>query len=486
MSSRSCGLALALALGAQQAGLGEGKGAWLAVPAARQVVLQGAFLPPTDLGSLDGGGAAKEKVNGHDVCGGTNDLPGSTSALTDMTETGVWGATPPQGAYTAGGPIDITVRVDDHRYGHFEFRLCLPSAGESKVTQTTQSCLNSHVLKFDKAFTTTLQPGDTMRPGNDNPADFAGKENVSRDHSRTKCKERQKLYTAPFAPAGSCCSGQDLVQGGKCSPEEANEDRWLLPDPNGAFKTPFGEVASEYKMRYLLPAGVSCSRCTLQMYYQQGYKDSQQPDAYPRGIWNCADISIAIPPAPAPSKLPLIIGGAVGGAVLILLVALCVVAWKKGLRCCVVVGKDGSVGGGGGTQTRRQMGGSKESYTESVRNTQQQEMGSPGIGGRFRDMYQRVSMRSQALMGGGGGGAMGGSMRSGGVADEQQPERLAAGRGVFLEPMGDALLRSVQSKAKPPPPPMGGGRAPPTPPPPPPPDADDYDNNRNPRHSLDV
>ncbi len=481
-----------LALAALAARRAEGKGAWLAKPPARHVVLQGAFLSPTDLGSLDGGGPVQEAKNGHDVCGGTNDLPGTTSQLTSLVESGVWGPFSPQATYTSGGPIDITVVVDDHKYGHLEFRLCLPAEGESKVTQTTQSCLNSHVLKFDPVYTAKLQPDATMRPGNDNPGDFAGKENINSNHNRSKCQQRKVLYPGPATPVGSCCSGADLVQGGKCSPEEANTDRWLLPGPINT-KKPTGAVVSEYFMRYMLPAGVTCTRCTLQMYYQQGYSETTQtqPDAYPRGIWNCADIAIVAPPVPAPSKTPLIIGAAVGAAVLFLLVALCVVAWKKGLRCCIVVQDESRVGG---TQhTRRRDGGSKEGdHSESARNTQQQ-MESPTIGGRFRDIYQRVSMRSQAMMGagGGGGGPMGGSMRGGGVADaEQQPERLAAGRGVFLEPMGDALLRSVQGKAKPPPPPGAGagGRVPPTPPPPPPPppDGDDYNNERNPRHSLDV
>jgi hypothetical protein len=470
-----CSLVLLLALVAHTAWLAQGKGAWLARPPARQVVLQGAFLAPADLGSLDGGGPVNEVKNGHDVCGGTNSLPGTTSLLTNMGENGVWGGNlTPQGSYTSGGPIDITVVVDDHQYGHLEFRLCLPAEGEGKVTQTTQSCLNSHVLKFDPVYTAKLQADVTMRPGNDNPGDFAGKENINSNHKRSKCPQRKVAYAVPAAPVGSCCSGADLVQGGKCSPEEANTERWLLPNPIPK-KQPNGAIGSEYLMRYILPVGVTCTRCTLQMYYQQGYTAATQVDAYPRGIWNCADVAIVAPPVPAPSKTPLIIGAAVGAAVLVLLVALCVVAWKKGLRCCVIMHDENHVGGG--TQhTRRRDGGSKEGdYSDSARNTQQQ-MESPTIGGRFRDIYQRVSMRSQALMGGGGG-----SMR----ADaEQQPERLAAGRGVFLEPMGDALLRSVQGKAKPPPPPGAGGRVPPTPPPPPPPDGDDYDVN--PRHSLDV
>eukprot|EP00121_Abeoforma_whisleri_P014549 Awhi_evm1s13415 len=55
-----------------------------------------------------------------------------------------------------------------------------------------------------------------------------------------------------------------------------------LPDPN-----PDGG-ASQYSFRYVLPAGVTCSRCVLQWYWKTG----NSPGAYPEEFWNCADIKI--------------------------------------------------------------------------------------------------------------------------------------------------------------------------------------------------
>eukprot|EP00121_Abeoforma_whisleri_P009669 Awhi_evm1s8894 len=55
---------------------------------------------------------------------------------------------------------------------------------------------------------------------------------------------------------------------------------WPLPPSQGSQET--------YKMSYVLPQGLTCSRCVFQWYWETG----NSPGAYPEEFWNCADIKI--------------------------------------------------------------------------------------------------------------------------------------------------------------------------------------------------
>lgn len=57
-------------------------------------------------------------------------------------------------------------------------------------------------------------------------------------------------------------------------------DFWVLPNANAGPWT--------YRMRYLMPPGVNCERCTLMWYWQTG----NSPGNYPEEFWNCADVQV--------------------------------------------------------------------------------------------------------------------------------------------------------------------------------------------------
>ena len=107
-----------------------------------------------------------------------------------------------------------------------------------------------------------------MASGVQSPADYFG----TSEH--TKCEYLQKQANGGTGPVGSCCNN-----GGDCSNQQHNDDRWVLP----------GQTSNGvYTMHYQLPDGVTCERCVLQWYYQTG----NSPDGYPEAFWNCADIEI--------------------------------------------------------------------------------------------------------------------------------------------------------------------------------------------------
>uniref|UniRef100_A0A7S4WBP4 Chitin-binding type-4 domain-containing protein n=2 Tax=Sar TaxID=2698737 RepID=A0A7S4WBP4_9STRA len=241
---------------------GRGHG-YLLVPEPRQLVHQGGSYGPGDIQSLSGGGPAKEKSKGHGLCG--DYVPRKEfMAPNKYGPTGQVSKT-----YMEGQSIDISVRITAHHWGWFEFRLCRPSDGGKNISKPiTQDCLNQHVLEFDEEYTKASYSGK-MRNGVQSPADYVGDPSVySIEHA--KCE-----YLPNRGPSGSCCNN-----GGRCSSEATNKNRWMLPDPNKASMT--------YTMRYVLPKGVTCDRCVLQWYYQTG----NSIDAYPEGFWNCADIKI--------------------------------------------------------------------------------------------------------------------------------------------------------------------------------------------------
>jgi chitinase len=236
--------------------------AFMALPKARHVLHKGGSYGMGDIQSLSGGGTALESKYGHGLCG-------DTAKRREFMAPNAYGPAKfgAVATYQQGQAIDIEVDVTAHHWGWFEFRLCVPKdGGKDRNQPITQDCLNKHVLKFDRKYTENSYAGK-MKAGLQSPADFIGNPNdYVWEHS--KCKWHK-------SPKGSCCNG-----GGKCSPDEANEHRWVLPDPTKA--------STKYKMRYLLPPGVHCERCVLQFYYQTG----NSPDNYPEGFWNCADIAI--------------------------------------------------------------------------------------------------------------------------------------------------------------------------------------------------
>ncbi|KAH8057154.1 hypothetical protein JL722_6795 [Aureococcus anophagefferens] len=213
--------------------------AMMTVPPGRQFV-HGVSIDPKGLDRLRVAqrghrrrrrGKAVAKARGHGLCGDDGgralfSSPGSA-----------YGAAAPTATWTEGATVDVEVVVTAHHLGWFEFRLC---AEDPAASELTQACLNEHAL------------ADLDAAG----ASFAG------------------------VVDGTCCSN-----GGSCSPEDANEDRFMVPD--------FGREET-YALRYVLPAGVTCDHCTLQFTYVTG----NSVDNYPEAFWNCADVAIVADGAP--------------------------------------------------------------------------------------------------------------------------------------------------------------------------------------------
>ena len=164
-----------------------------------------------------------------------------------------------QETYTAGSIIEIEIGVTAHHNGHFEFFLC-------DSDDLTLECLQKHQLQ--RAFP---EPSETG---------------------------------SPYDPA---YPGRYFLEP-KCSMKSVN----------------YGFIeALQTKMKFRLPAGVTCDRCVLQMYWvtantclAPGYRNVNWPtthsecsgdggstgwwasqlggceNSYPEEFWNCADIKI--------------------------------------------------------------------------------------------------------------------------------------------------------------------------------------------------
>lgn len=140
-------------------------------------------------------------------------------------------ATNTQRTYTAGSVVSFVVAVSTHHMGHYEFRICDRALdGGIGSAAIGQECLNTWVL------------------------------------------ER--------APRDDQACGQDVF--GDCQPNNpAHPGRWYLPPPTSTTGIAGGDWQDEWAqpaygneeihvMRFVIPGGLSCERCTLQWYYATG------------------------------------------------------------------------------------------------------------------------------------------------------------------------------------------------------------------------
>ena len=187
--------------------------------------------------------------------------------------------------YTQGSVVDFDVVVTTNHKGHFEFSLC--DLATTPGGTVTQECLDSHRLEraADAAGTTSVSPRDARHP------------------------TRYYVEPACASPATPFDFGPDVASSGYSGSQRV-------------------------RMRYQLPAGVTCERCVVQMYYltansctPPGYGTFAWPSAgsgcgsdawwsepvgacdavtnthgtYPEEFWNCADVQITAGGAAATS-----------------------------------------------------------------------------------------------------------------------------------------------------------------------------------------
>lgn len=192
--------------------------AYQLVPPARNYVNQAGGCP--HCGQAGGPKNVKAKGNGvwpthhaygsHGLCG---DPFQNTPETSFEKEPYFSNPTPPQATYTAGDIVDFEIGISTHHEGHYSFRLCekVLSPANFKNHKEAQDCLDEHVL------------------------------------------ER---------------AGPDAY--GDCKPNDSRQDCQPL-DPNhpGRFYTTIAYSGS-FKMKYKIPAGVSCDHCTIQWHWATG------------------------------------------------------------------------------------------------------------------------------------------------------------------------------------------------------------------------
>jgi len=211
--------------------------------------------------------------------------------------------TDPQAVYTAGEIVEFEVGVYAEHHGHYEFRICDKTLdGSLKSAQEGQDCLNKWVLKRapPSGSGQDSQPIDTRHPGRWHVGASASKLHINFMNSST-------------VVAGEDWDDNDIINI-KAGPGET--------DPRGA--------TSVYKMRYIIPEGLECERCTLQYYWPTAntctldddvakyWEDlGREPPTYWPGkhkcvgtqhgeeFWNCADITVKNKnggPSPSPDR----------------------------------------------------------------------------------------------------------------------------------------------------------------------------------------
>jgi hypothetical protein len=219
-------------------------------------------------------GAQRELDEGHGLCG---DI-GSRRIFSD----GQYGATGPRMTVEAGEVLPISVKITAYHAGWFEFRLCSPD----QFGGLTQDCLNQNVLKIDAS--TPYYPAIV------DYANMKGISGAAGNGDWYKCgvdKSPNQIW-----PSGSCC-----YDGGHCSDETNNDDRYVLEFAAGG-------GAKVYDIKLQIPTDVACDNCVLQWFYQT----ANSRETYPESFWNCADIEVAgstgpvtpVSPTPRPTILP--------------------------------------------------------------------------------------------------------------------------------------------------------------------------------------
>lgn len=216
-----------------------------------------------------GGGAWPSKVGTHGLCG---DPVQDRAALDyDWKKAPYMYPSPSQATYTAGDIVEFEIGMCTEHIGFYEFRICDKTLdGRTlKSEQDGQDCLDKWVLeRVSGGSGADDQPIDTKHPG--------------RWH----------------VPPGGSLMAQT----------EAN---WTDDEKVHVMQVP----TPQWKMRYKIPEGLSCTACTLQWWWVSGNRcayDADVKDYYSRNnipagrtkfdvcgkgtygeeFWNCADITV--------------------------------------------------------------------------------------------------------------------------------------------------------------------------------------------------
>lgn len=219
-----------------------------------------------------------------------------------------------QATYIAGDIVEFTIGIHVGHQGHYEFRICETGLDSATLEspEAGQKCLDKWLLKRAPLL-------DSCQPNDKNP----DCQPIDEDYP-------ERWYKPPLGWGSKSQMSANLRVG--LTPDWKDEN--IEPDsPNSTYGVQ--QINGRQKMRYIIPEGLTCEKCTLQWWWVTGntclydnhYKkyfmkmkrlgwDAQKWShaAYGHGevcstggkfgeeFWNCADI--AVKPKPKPTKPP--------------------------------------------------------------------------------------------------------------------------------------------------------------------------------------
>lgn len=267
-----------------------------------------------------GPGAVKKRANGkwpstpesHGLCGDpVQDRGADASFFEPWRKQQYMIPTPPQVTYKAGETVEFLLNIHAHHMGFFEFRICDTGLDGSKLesVQAGEDCLNKWILK-------RAPPDPSCKP-----------------NERADCQPMDELHPSRWhLPNGMYDSVSAAQSRGFPSTVIVAGQNWndsiierLRDDENQLMG------GSYYKMRFIIPEGLSCTHCTMQWWWVSGNQCLYDKDvitymnrmkelgwqkfttanavcadvgAYGEEFWNCADFAVTGPPSPTPGPTP--------------------------------------------------------------------------------------------------------------------------------------------------------------------------------------
>lgn len=263
---------------------------------------------PPAIGKRGGGWPSINYPKAHGLCGDphqTDKNKETFKGATYMKQGSI------QATYVAGDVVEFEVGINTWHQGHYEFRICETGIHDGiESPEAGQKCLNKWVLKR-----APTKPGCSV---NSNDFDC---QPVDPDHPERWMQSPQNANMV-----GTKYDGTKPVDWSKYN----GTGLWLAQEHSDRTQT----INRIEKMRYIIPEGLSCEKCTLQWYWSSGnnchYDAGDQTilkrmgdagwnigqwsyigpngrvcsdSSFGEEFWNCADIAVKPNtgnPAPSP------------------------------------------------------------------------------------------------------------------------------------------------------------------------------------------
>jgi len=168
---------------------------------------------------------------------------------------------PVQATYHPGEIIEITIGIHTYHQGHYEFRICDTGLDSATLEspEAGQECLNKWLLKRAPVL-------ESCKVNDPNP----DCQPIDEEHP-------ERWYQSPQGWVSG--SSQALVAGpdwkdsdiySKDSWKDSNMSMLEMRDNSTREKAQTQSINAREKMRYIIPEGLSCTKCTLQWWWVSG------------------------------------------------------------------------------------------------------------------------------------------------------------------------------------------------------------------------